>query len=182
METDMVNLNYNLKEISHWQSMVKNRNTQSGIDNRKVFELNKSVQVYLKTDDMIFSGGYGSGLSFYIEYAKESTQDNPVVIAKGVDENGKAFEQKIAIKNINPSNATVVEMQALEAHYKVDRGEWLSSFPVDTGAAHLDYRYNFMSIFEKRINDMQILARYDLVQLYRKNMAIYENLTSNFVR
>ena len=168
METDMVNLNYNLKEISHWQSMVKNRNTQSGIDNRKVFELNKSVQVYLKTDDMIFSGGYGSGLSFYIEYAKESTQDNPVVIAKGVDENGKAFEQKIAIKNINPSNATVVEMQALEAHYK--------------GAAHLDDRYNFMSIFEKRINDMQILARYDLVQLYRKNMAIYENIIRNFER
>lgn len=178
----MVNLNYNLRGLSNWQNMVKNRNAQSDIDDGKVFELNKSAQVYLKTDDMIFSGGYGSGLSFYIEYAKESTQDNPVVIAKGVDENGKDFEQKITIKNINPSNATVVEMQALEAHYKVDRGEWLSSFPVDASDVHLNDRYNFMSIFEKRINDMQILARYDLVQLYRKNMTIYNNIVSSLGR
>ena len=43
-----------------------------------------SVKVYLKTDDMLFSGGNGTGLSFYIKYAEESTEDNPVVIAKGV--------------------------------------------------------------------------------------------------
>ena len=60
-----------------------------------------SVKVYLKTDDMLFSGGNGTGLSFYIKYAEESTEDNPVVIAKGVDENGKEFEEKININDIN---------------------------------------------------------------------------------
>lgn len=30
-----------------------------------------SVKVYLKTDDMLFSGGNGTGLSFYIKYAEE---------------------------------------------------------------------------------------------------------------
>ena len=59
-----------------------------------------SVKVYLKTDDMLFSGGNGTGLSFYIKYAEESTEDNPVVIAKGVDENGKEFEEKININDI----------------------------------------------------------------------------------
>ena len=41
--------------------------------------------------------------------------------AKGVDENGKEFEQRIYINDVNPSNATVVEMRALEAHYKVEK-------------------------------------------------------------
>lgn len=44
-----------------------------------------------------------------------------VVIAKGVDENGKEFEEKININDINLRNASYVEMSALEAYYNVDR-------------------------------------------------------------
>ena len=67
-----------------------------------------SVKVYLKTDDMLFSGGNGTGLSFYIKYAEESTEDNPVVIAKGVDENGKEFEEKYIGQGMN-ENRTMEE-------------------------------------------------------------------------
>ena len=74
------------------------------------------MKVYLKTDDMLFSGGNGTGLSFYIKYAEESTEDNPVVIAKGVDENAKEFEEKININDIDLRNASYVEMSALEAY------------------------------------------------------------------
>lgn len=59
--------------------------------------VNSNIQkqvVYLKTDDMLYSGGNGTGLSFYIKYADESSTDNPVVLAKGVDEKGNKFEQK----------------------------------------------------------------------------------------
>ena len=38
--------------------------------------------VYMKTDDMLYSGGNGTGLSFYIKYAEGSTEDDPTVIAK----------------------------------------------------------------------------------------------------
>jgi len=72
--------------------------------------------VYMKTDDMLYSGGNGTGLSFYIKYAEGSTEDDPTVIAKGVDENGNEFEKTIHINEINPKSATVVEMRALEAH------------------------------------------------------------------
>ena len=41
------------------------------------------------------------------KYADDSTDENPVVLAKGVDENGKEFEQRIYINDVNPSNATV---------------------------------------------------------------------------
>ena len=49
-----------------------------------------TTTIYMKTDDMLYSGGNGTGLSFYIKYAEDSTEDDPTVIAKGVDENGDA--------------------------------------------------------------------------------------------
>lgn len=34
-----------------------------------------TTTIYLKTDDMLYSGGNGTGLSFYIKYAEDSTED-----------------------------------------------------------------------------------------------------------
>ena len=137
-----------------------------------------SVMVYLKTDDMLFSGGNGTGLSFYIKYAEESTEDNPVVIAKGVDENGKEFEEKININDIDLRNASYVEMSALEAYYDVDRGNGLSSFPEETGHMGLNERCDLISSFEKVIRDMNKLGRYDLQMFYMRNMNTYLNANS----
>jgi hypothetical protein len=136
------------------------------------------VKVYLKTDDMLFSGGNGTGLSFYIKYAEESTEDNPVVIAKGVDENGKEFEEKININDINLRNASYVEMSALEAYYNVDKGNSLSSFPQETGCMELNDRCDLISSFEKVIQDMNKLGRYDLQMFYMRNMNTYLNASS----
>ena len=136
------------------------------------------MKVYLKTDDMLFSGGNGTGLSFYIKYAEESTEDNPVVIAKGVDENGKEFEEKININDINLRNASYVEMSALEAYYNVDKGNSLSSFPQETGCMGLNDRCDLISSFEKVIQDMNKLGRYDLQMFYMRNMNTYLNASS----
>jgi hypothetical protein len=127
---------------------------------------------------MLFSGGNGTGLSFYIKYAEESTEDNPVVIAKGVDENGKEFEEKININDINLRNASYVEMSALEAYYNVDKGNSLSSFPQETGCMGLNDRCDFISSFEKVIQDMNKLGRYDLQMFYMRNMNTYLNASS----
>ena len=70
-----------------------------------------------------------TGLSYCLKYADDSTDENPVVLAKGVDENGKEFEQRIYINDVDPSNATVVEMRALEAHYKVEKQGGFTSLP-----------------------------------------------------
>ena len=136
------------------------------------------MKVYLKTDDMLFSGGNGTGLSFYIKYAEESTEDNPVVIAKGVDENGKEFEEKININDINLRNASYVEMSALEVYYNVDKGNSLSSFPQETGCMGLNDRCDLISSFEKVIQDMNKLGRYDLQMFYMRNMNTYLNASS----
>ena len=59
----------------------------------------------------------------------DSTDENPVVLAKGVDENGKEFEQRIYINDVDPSTATVVEMRALEAYQKVEKQGGFTSLP-----------------------------------------------------
>ena len=72
-------------------------------------------------EDMLWTGGNGTGLSYYLKYAEDSTEDDPTIIAKGVDENGNEFEKTIHINEINPKSATVVEMRALEAHMGVKK-------------------------------------------------------------
>ena len=176
----MTNINSGLDAITNPYSRTQNYNTQSNTQNGKVFNNTRSKQVYMMTDDMLYSGGNGTGLSFYIKYADESTEDNPIVVAKGVDENGKEFEQKISINDINPSNASIVEMRALESHYNVDKGGGLTSLPSGTGTMGLNDRRNFISMFEEAVQDLQKLARYDLSQFYKRNMVIYENIAKRF--
>ena len=102
-----------------WQGARKAQQNAAGrsfaeqVNNVAGAKLHTSI-VYMKTDDMLYSGGNGTGLSFYIKYAEGSTEDDPTVIAKGVDENGNEFEQTIHINKINPRNASLVEMTALE--------------------------------------------------------------------
>lgn len=133
---------------------------------------NKTI-VYMKTDDMLYSGGNGTGLSFYIKYAENSTEDNPTVIAKGVDENGDEFEQTIHINKINPKCATIVEMRALEAHLGVDKNGGLSSLPPGTGEMGLYDRADFMDMFQKQISDMILLGQQKLAAYYQYSMRAY---------
>lgn len=135
----------------------------------------REYKVYMKTDDMLYSGGNGSGLSFYIKYAEESTRENPTVIAKGVDENGKEFEQTIHINDIDPRNATVVEMHALESYLGVDKNGGLSSLPHDPfrGPMGLYDRANFIDMFQNSIRDMNTLGERKLADYYRYSLQTY---------
>lgn len=135
----------------------------------------KEHKVYMKTDDMLFSGGYGSGLSFYIKYAEGSTDEDPTVIAKGVDENGKEFEQTIHINDIDPRSATLVQMHALEAYLGVEKGDGLSSLPKGLGNTGLYDRIDFMDMFRKSMHDMEMLGERRLAAYYRHSMQVYSD-------
>lgn len=131
--------------------------------------------VYMKTDDMLYSGGNGTGLSYYLKYSPDSTEEDPSVIAKGIDENGNAFEQTIHINKINPNCATLVEMRALEVHLGVDKNGGLSSLPPETGAMGLYDRTNFMQMFRQQIRDMNVLKERQLAAYYQYSMQMYQN-------
>ena len=138
----------------------------------------KGYKVYMKTDDMLYSGGNGTGLSFYIKYAEGSTEDDPTVIAKGVDENGDEFEQTIHINRINPRNASLVEMTALESYMGVDKNGGLTSLPPGTGMMGLHDRTNFMDMFQKQISDMKLLSQKKAAAYYQYSMQDYWDFMS----
>ena len=152
------------------QQNVPGKNCSDQVNNAAV---KKSYTVYTKTDDMLYSGGNGTGLSFYIKYAEGSTEDDPTVIAKGVDENGNEFEQTIHINKINPKAATIVEMRALEACAGVEKQNGFSSLPMETGNMGLNDRKNFMDMFKNAINDMKLLNQKKAVAYYQYSMQAY---------
>ena len=133
----------------------------------------KTYQIYMPEEDMLYSGGNGTGLSFYLKYAENSTEDDPTVIAKGVDENGDEFEKTIHINKINPKCATVVEMRALEAHLGVSKLGGFTSLPLETGAMGLNDRMDFMDMFQKQISDMRLLSQKRAEAYYRYSMQAY---------
>lgn len=137
----------------------------------------KVYQVYLKDEDTLYSGGNGSGLSFYLKYAEGSTEEDPTMVAKGVDENGNEFEQTIQINKINPRCATLVEMRALEAYLGVKKNGGFTSLPQDPSAGEmgLHERRDFISMFQRQIRDMQTLGQRKLVDYYQYSMKMYQD-------
>ncbi len=82
------------------------------IDSAGVFHLSTEP---LEPEGLIYSGGHLAGPIFQLRYAEHSTDENPIISARGRDENGKEFTQLIDVNKIDPSNATPVEIIALQA-------------------------------------------------------------------
>ena len=131
----------------------------------------KSTKIIIALIAIILIAGivmtFTKGLKFNLNYAN----------SKKIEINiGKEFEEKININDIDLRNASYVEMSALEAYYDVDRGNSLSSFPQETGHMGLNERCDLISSFEKVIQDMNKLGKYDLQMFYMRNMNTYLNL------
>ncbi|WP_312637393.1 hypothetical protein [Oscillibacter sp.] len=123
----------------------------------------------------MYSGGNGTSLLYYIKYAEGSTEKGPVIVAKGVTETGEESEQTIRIKDIKPFSATVVEMHALETQSDVEKGGWLDSLPLDTGSMGINDRGNFPDMYQKEIQQMARLERYDLTKRFVLNRRTYSD-------
>lgn len=175
-----MNISSSLNTVSSSYGQQKGNQMKTPASGEKTFCTVETPKVYqiFTTDNMLWTGGNGTGLSYCLKYADDSTDENPVVLAKGVDENGKEFEQRIYINDVNPSNATVVEMRALEAHYKVEKQGGFTSLPLEAGNMGLNDRRDFIAMFKKSIEDLNKLGRFDLSLLWTKSMDAYLDLTS----
>ena len=126
-----------------------------------------------KTDGMLYSGGNAMGLSYSIRYAEGSTEEDPTVIAKGVDESGKAFEQTIHIKDIDPRNATIIEMHALEEYTGAEKRYGFTTLPLSAGNMYFNERRNFINMFEDSINDLTLMKAKKAAAYYKQSVQVY---------
>ena len=127
----------------------------------------------LQTADLLYSGGNGAGLSYSIKYADSSTKEDPTVIAKGIDEQGKEFEQIIHINDIDPRNATIVEMHALEEYTGAEKRYGFTSLPLSSGNMGLYERRNFINMFESSINELTLLKARKAAAYYKHGVQVY---------
>ena len=72
---------------------------------------------------VLFSGSTTKKMVFDIRYAEHSTDENPIMSARGQDEYGEPFTQLITLNKVNPSDATPVEIIALQSHLQTDEDE-----------------------------------------------------------
>lgn len=88
---------------------------------QKTFAENVNQQLTPPSVIHIGELGFGAdnlGRQYALNYAEDSTDENPIVIAKGNDEYGQQFEERIYINDIDLNNASYLEMAALAAHTK----------------------------------------------------------------
>jgi len=92
-----------LNTVSSLYGQQKGNQMKTPASGEKTFYMAETPKVYqiFTTDNMLWTGGNGTGLSYCLKYADDSTDENPVVLAKGVDENGKEFEQRIYINDVS---------------------------------------------------------------------------------
>lgn len=147
---------------------------QESIDeNIDTYGANTSVGASLlfdRTENTLISIGYGSGLTFKLEYAKHSTDETPIMLSQGIDENGKPFEEYIYINNIDPTHANVIEMEALGIHLGLDKsvGGGLSTIPLGMGNCGKNEYFDFTKNINQEISNQTILGQFDAVDKLEK--------------
>ena len=92
-----------------------------------------TYQVFLPNENTAYSGGQANGLSYKIDYAENSTPENPIMIATGVDENGTPFEQELVLKEIDPKKLNLTSDTRIVQDFK---GNYLLIF---TNAWNIDW-------------------------------------------
>ncbi len=118
-------------------------------------EVDKIPSKYaLKDGEAITWNWQERGVEYRLFHAAESTDENPVVVARGVDEQGKLFEEKIDVRQIDPYNTTCIELQALR--YFKPEGHWLYN-PYELYEGYefqgIHERFDFIAGARKRIVD-----------------------------
>lgn len=59
----------------------------------------------------------GGTMSASVFRAEGFSADNPVMLVKGINVDGTSFEAVVNIRNVNPGNASFVEMLALDGYF-----------------------------------------------------------------
>lgn len=123
----------------------------------------------LPRDPGLGAGGNGLGYSYAAKYAEGSTDEDPIVTVDWTDPDGNEFTENIHVNDVDPSNATFIEMAALGGHLGVPG---LGPLAGTSGSHPYDQRMNFISDFEKSINMANRLgnlagSQEDSLKLYR---------------
>lgn len=128
----------------------------------------------------IIAQGYPNGFEYKLEHSPNSTEDNPIIVAKGVSEKGRYFEQEIAINQVNPYHATYIEMNAFETYHKLYSDNQVSSLPELPSPPTLSGTYNFVDILKRESSLMSGAGCHDWAKYYEQTLQSILDITSKY--
>lgn len=102
-----------------------------------------------------------TGESANVYRADNYSEDNPVYLVKGIDKNGKEYEQTVDVSKVNPDSCSYTEMLALNAHTgNRSDGNFLtmSILKDKSGSASFFEKAGYLSAAYQLMSDMQTLG------------------------
>ena len=88
-----------------------------------------------KISTKLYSGGMnigGSHFNAFVDWSENSTEENPIMRVRGWDADGD-FEAEVAINNIDPRRASLIEMFALNGYLRANGEPTVRLFSSDLG-------------------------------------------------
>lgn len=112
---------------------------------------------------------------YTIEYAADSTKENPIMLVKGVDRYGQAFEETVAIHSVDARESSYIELQCLgfymdtmEDEYHALPWEYYYTLP------SLDDTYSYETIFQCAIGSQMSSGNVTEASLWSSRLTVYE--------
>ena len=113
-----------------------------------------------------------------MNYDESSTEEDPVILAEGIDIHGNAFRQKIHLNEIDVKNASLAEMTALNLHLGKQGDQAIKShysFPLETlsSQCNLTTKMDFEQYFQQNNKKLQSAGCRKEVELYKSELERY---------
>ena len=102
-----------------YQPYIKSQNVKSQTTSF-ISVSNSSAPIKLDKNALVSAGVRvpgGGMMSASVFKSDNYSADNPVMIVKGISDNGESFEVEININDVNPRNSSFVEMFALDGYF-----------------------------------------------------------------
>lgn len=139
----------------------------------------KQVAVgHIKLGYLHSSGNGVNGQELHINYDESSTKEEPIMLAEGIDMQGNPFKRKIYLNKIDVSNASIVEMTALNVHLREQGDKKVCSrinAPLDTLSSRLDLnqKIDFTNYYDTEIKKFEGAGFRDDADFYRSILERY---------
>jgi len=128
----------------------------------------------LKNKEGSIALGCNAVMDYAMWYAEGSTEENPVIFARTIDANGREMEQTFSLNDVDPHNATYLEMVALQVHYKPD-DDGIYRYPYGSDLGPTD-RMDFVDGYKQLISNHLINHFYDDASRCQKTLDFYMDI------
>jgi len=112
-----------------------------------------------------------TGESANVYRADGYSEDNPVYLVKGIDQNGNPYEQTVDVSKVDPNHCSYTEMLALQVHIgnRSDK-DFLTMSILKDKADHVSYyeKADYLSMAYGLMEDMKTLGNWDGYLRYGK--------------